>query len=121
MEKALLIMKFLNLQVWQRSVELSAEIYRETAALTDFGFRDQITRSALSIPSIIAEGYERESLRETRRFLDIAKGSTGELFTQVIVGNKAGLLDDATAQRWQKESEELGKMLGGLRKRFLEP
>ena len=56
--------RFEDLEVWKRSACLSAEIYKALAELKDFGFRDQITRSGLSVPSNIAEGYERESNKE---------------------------------------------------------
>ena len=103
-----------ELHVWQRAVELSAEIYRETRELRDFGFRDQLTRSGLSIASNIAEGYERDSDAEIAQFLKIAKGSAGELRTQSLIGLKAGLLKSEPANRWLDESMQLGKMLGAL-------
>jgi len=53
------VLKFEDLDVWKRSAALSAEIYLEFADLKDFGFKDQITRSGLSISSNIAEGFER--------------------------------------------------------------
>jgi len=52
-------MAFEDLDVWQRSASLSADIYKELKQLTDYGFKDQIIRSGLSIPSNIAEGIER--------------------------------------------------------------
>jgi len=74
-------MRFESLQIWQRSVELSVEIYEHFAGHRDFGFRDRITRSLLSLPSNIAESYERQSDREKALFLNYAKGSAGELQT----------------------------------------
>ena len=90
-------MSFEDLEVWKRSAPLSATLYRQTKDLRDFGFRDQLTRSGLSIPSNIAEGYERDSDAEIARFLTIAKGSAGELWTQIWIGIEAGYLqkDDA--------------------------
>lgn len=75
-------MRFEELEVWKRAARLSATLYQETAGIKDWGFRDQVTRSGLSIPSKIAEGYERDSSAEIARFLTIAKGSAGELVTQ---------------------------------------
>ena len=69
---------FEELDVWKRAVELSAEIYRETSQLRDFGFRDQITRAGLSIPSNIAEGMERSTSADQCKFLDYARASCGE-------------------------------------------
>ena len=66
--------KFEDLEVRKRSVRLCADIYKPFKHSKDFGFKDQITRSALSIPSNIAEGYERESNKEIANFLDYAKG-----------------------------------------------
>lgn len=90
-------MSYENLDVWKRSVELSARLYRETTAIRDYGFRDQITRSALSIPSNMAEGYERDTDSQIANFLRIAKGSAGELRTQILIGMKAHYLDESTA------------------------
>ena len=79
-------MKFESLDVWKRAVGLSAEMYKQSSVVKDYGFKDQITRSALSIPSNIAEGYERESVKETINFLNYAKASCGELRTQLLIG-----------------------------------
>ena len=62
-------MKFEDLEVWKRSARLSADIYKQLKDLRDFSYRDQLTRSGLSIPSNIAEGFERESDKECINFL----------------------------------------------------
>lgn len=105
---------FEDLEDWKRSVELSANVYRKLAKCVDFGFRDQITRSALSIPSNIAEGMERRSLPDRLKFLDYARGSCGEFRTQATVGVKAGLLENSIADRWISDSRELSAMIQGL-------
>ena len=79
-------MPFENLEVWKRAKELSVGIYRSMTNLKDFGFKDQITRSSLSIPSNIAEGMERSTEKEKARFLEIARGSAAELRTQIMIG-----------------------------------
>jgi len=107
-----------RLDVWKRACRFSVDVYKATADCRDRGFRDQLTRSALSIASNIAEGYERESARERVRFLLIAKGSAGEGWTQLLIGIEAGFLDPALAQPLAKEVKELAKMLGGLIKHF---
>lgn len=76
-------MKFEDLDVWKRSSRLCAELYKHFRKVKDFGFRDQITRSALSVPSNIAEGVERDSQKDFARFLQYSKGSCGELRTQI--------------------------------------
>ena len=67
------------------SSRLCADFYKHFQDIQDFGIRDQITRSALSIPSNIAEGVERDSKKDFARFLQSLKGSCGELGTQIFV------------------------------------
>lgn len=89
-------MAFEDLEVWKRSAGLSARIYSTLKELRDYGFKDQITRSSLSIPSNIAEGIERNSEKETINFLSYAKGSCAELRTQIYVGMKIGYIEQKT-------------------------
>ena len=107
-------MKFENLDVWQRSTDLSANIYQQLKNLKDYGFKDQITRSSLSIPSNIAEGFERNSQKECLSFLSFAKGSCGELRTQIIIGMRIGYIGQSEGSRWLREAEEISLMLGAL-------
>ncbi|WP_337946955.1 MULTISPECIES: four helix bundle protein [unclassified Pseudoalteromonas] len=76
-------MQFEKLDVWKRSARLASNVYKLMATCKDYGFKDQITRSALSIPSNIAEGLERDSQADQARFLYYGKGSAGELVTQI--------------------------------------
>ena len=107
-------MKFEDMQVWERSSKLSAELYRSFAGCTDFGFRDQITRAGHSIPSNIAEGDERGSKKDFVRFFQYAKGSCGELRTQVYIGMKIGYIQKEQGENWVKENRELSAMLVGF-------
>jgi len=109
-------MKCENLEVWKRSAALSAEIYRYFHDAKDWGFRDQITRSGLSVPSNIAEGVERSSDKESVRFLDIAQGSCAELKTQIYIGMKIDYIDTESGIKWTSEISEINRMLGGLKK-----
>ena len=106
--------RFEDLVVWQRAVSLSANLYKDLAGLKDFGFRDQITRAGLSIPSNITEGYERNSSKELANFLNYAKGSAGELRTQIYIGIEVGYIERAVGDAWLLECEEISKMLYGL-------
>ncbi|MFQ5901378.1 MAG: four helix bundle protein [Thermodesulfobacteriota bacterium] len=107
-------MKFEDLDVWKRAARLSANIYKELTHIKDFGFKDQITRSGLSIPSNIAEGIERESNKECAKFLQYAKGSCGELRTPIYIGIDIGYIHDETGKQWIKETRDLSAMLVGL-------
>ena len=79
-------MKCENLDVWKKSCRLSVEIYKYFSSCKDFGFKDQITRASLSIPSNIAEGMEKNYQKEKLRFFEISKGSSAELITQIYIG-----------------------------------
>ncbi len=106
--------RFEELDVWQRSSALCVAIYKGLAACKDFGFRDQITRSSLSIPSNIAEGFERGSDKDSSKFFYYAKGSCGELRTQIHIGIKIGYIPKDVGTLWKDEAEQLSKMLASL-------
>jgi len=80
----------------------------------DFGFRDQLRRSAVSIPSNIAEGKERETVSEFIRFLYIAKGSAGELKTQLHISKEIGYLGEARFLKLNQRVEKISGMIGNL-------
>jgi len=99
-----------RLIVWQRSLELVEEIYRLTKLFPEderFGLVSQLRRSAVSIPSNIAEGHARNSRKEFLQFLGTAYGSSAEVYTQLVVASRVrvappeeftqafGLLDEA--------------------------
>jgi four helix bundle protein len=109
-------MDFEKLEVWRRSRRLSAEIYKQMRSLNDFGFKDQITRSGLSIPSNIAEGMERVSGKEKLQFLNIARASCAELRTQILIGGDIDYIPTSTAKAWLSEAREISAMLSGLMK-----
>ncbi|CAH1552830.1 four helix bundle protein [Vibrio rotiferianus] len=107
-------MLYEKLDVWKRSRQLSIDVYRQLHSCRDFGFKDQITRSALSVPSNIAEGCERVSLKERGRFLSIAKGSVGEFKTQADIGSAVGFIPSNVGGAWQKEASDISRMLAAL-------
>ena len=107
-------MNFENLEVWQRARRLSVAIYRNLTDLKDRTFRDQITRSSLSMPSNVAEGFERQSQKDCIVFLSYAKGSCGELRTQIYIGMDIGYIPKDVGQQWLAEATEISLMLGGL-------
>lgn len=107
-------MRFEELAVWKRAARLSAGVYQALSSLKDYGFKDQITRASLSIPSNIAEGFERLTTRDCIKFLGYAKGSCGEVRTQVYVGMEIGYIERKTGTEWVQETEEISRMLYGL-------
>jgi len=108
------MMKFEDMEIWKRSARLSAELYKSFSDCKDFGFRDQITRSGLSIPSNIAEGSERSSKKDFIRFMKYAKGSCGELRTQIYIGIDIGYIEQTQGKEWLNETREISAMLVGF-------
>jgi len=109
--------RFEDLEIWKRSKGLSVKIYKKFSDLRDFGFKDQITRSSLSIPSNIAEGFERDSNKEFIRFLYIAKGSCGELRTQLKIAIEIGYLEEELGESLFHDAEEISYMLNAFIKK----
>ncbi|MGC9038645.1 MAG: four helix bundle protein, partial [Roseiflexus sp.] len=115
---------FRSLIVWQRSRDLAIKLYRlfpHQHRRSADGLIEQIHRSAVSVPSNIAEGDERQTDREAVRYFYIAKGSLAELRTQLDIAYHSDLLTDDQWAYLDKECEEIGKMLGGpikARKRY---
>lgn len=107
-------MNFENLTVWKRSAKLSADLYLYFKKLNDHGFKDQITRSGLSIPSNIAEGMTRTTNPDKHKFLGYAYSSCAELRTQIHIGTKIQYIDQNTGQRWLTEANEIAAMIKGL-------
>jgi four helix bundle protein len=107
-------MRFEDLEVWKRAARLSADLYKLLGDLTDYGFKDQITRSGLSIPSNIAEGFERESQKDCIKFLTYAKGSCGELRCQIYIGMEIEYVPKDVGKKWVQETIEISSMLSGL-------
>ena len=108
---------FRDLIVWQKAKDLAVTIYRvseEGALSRDYGLRDQIRRSAVSVASNLAEGDERDTDKESVRFFYIAKGSLAELRTQLQIAFEAGRLGKAFYETVEVDCETLGKMIGSL-------
>ena len=107
-------MKCENLEVWKRACNVSVEIYKYLSNCKDYGFKDQVTRSSLSIASNIAEGMERTSDKDTMKFLDIARASSAELITQIYIGIEIGYIEKDSGLKWIKETEIIAKMISSL-------
>jgi four helix bundle protein len=106
-----------NLTVWQKGKALAIEVYRLTNSESikrDFSLIDQMRRSAVSVPSNIAEGDERSSDKDSVRFFYIAKSSLAELATQLEIARDVGYFNAAQVEPLINQCGELGKMLGAL-------
>lgn len=107
---------FESLDVWKRGCRLAQSVYEALSGTREFTLRDQMTRAAVSIPSNIAEGYERGTERDFVRFLRIAQGSAAELRTQAYIASSIQLLDNDVGEHLIRECKEIGAMLQGLAK-----
>jgi four helix bundle protein len=108
---------FRSLIVWQKSKALAVEVYRLTkneSISRDFSLSDQLRRSAVSVPSNIAEGDERKSDKDSIRFFHIAQGSLAELATQLEIARDVGYFTTDHIEPLINECAELGRMLGAL-------
>jgi four helix bundle protein len=105
---------FEKLEVWKKACRLVVDVYKAFSECKDFGLKDQICRAAVSVPSNTAEGYERNSPRDFVRFLNIAKGSIGELRTQLYIARELGYLEKEIFEDLLERSKEISAMLAGL-------
>ena len=108
---------FEELKVWQKAVDLAVRVYEITKKdpfNKDFALRDQMRRSSVSISSNIAEGDQLDSDKSSIRHFKISKGSSAELYTQSIISNRIGYLEERDFEYLKKECQEILGMLSGL-------
>ena len=108
---------FKGLKVWEISKDLAVRIYKIADMENirkDYGLRDQMRRAAVSVPSNIAEGDERDSVKEAIRFFYIAKGSIAEIRTQLQIAHEVGYIEEADYLNIDKSYQELSYKLGSL-------
>ena len=108
---------FEQLDVWQQAMELAHRLRQAVASRTfrgDIDIRRQMRRAAVSIPSNIAEGYEKGSARDSIKFYRIAKGSSAELRTQLMLCKMSGDLPDLLIDDLMARSLSVSRSLGGF-------
>lgn len=110
---------FEKLVAWRDAVRLAKDVYRqcrEAPLCNDWSLRDQMQRAVISISSNIAEGHERDSIKDELRFLMIAKGSAAELRSQLLVGVELGLVDSVSGSRLVADCRRVGSIIANLMK-----
>ena len=116
------ISRFEDLEVWKEGMDLAAGIYRVLKDCRDYSLRDQMQRAAVSIPSNIAEGYERNTNKDYIHFLYISKGSCSELRTQLYLAKEIEILDkeifDELLELTRKISAMLYKLIKTRKEKF---
>ncbi|MBQ3417119.1 MAG: four helix bundle protein [Ruminococcus sp.] len=112
-----MIQSYNDLLVWKRSIELVEEVYKLTRYIPKeetYGLISQMRRSAISIPSNIAEGQQRRTTKDFISFLYIARGSNAELKTQCLICIRLHFLSKEQCQKTVSLSDEIGKMLSKM-------
>ena len=102
-----------ELKIWSKAIDLAVSVYKATSGFPKeetYGLTSQTRRSAVSVPSNIAEGAGRNSNNEILHFLGIANGSSYELQTQLVIANKLNLVSDNTLDPLLQSIDELQKM-----------
>jgi four helix bundle protein len=112
---------YTDLKTWRKALDLVLDVYRCSRTFPKeelYGLTSQLRRSAVSVPSNIAEGKGRFSRKELVQFLYRARGSLLELETQMLIAHRLGYVADTEFERVRMSSAELGRMLNGLINRF---
>ena len=110
-------MKYSDLHVWQKSMDLVVDIYRlsrEFPVEERFALANQIQRAAVSVPSDIAEGHGRKSTKSFLYLLSLANGSLMEVETQIQIAQRLGYVREDTVTALLAKTGEIGRMLNGL-------
>jgi len=110
--------RFEDIVTWQKAKELTVGVYRLFSESKDFGFRDQIQRASVSVMNNIAEGFERNTDKEFKYFLFVAKGSCGEVRSMLILAKELHKADPATLEELYTLSEEISRMLSAFIKKL---
>ena len=108
-----------NLDVWQKAMDIVVECYQITKGFPKseiYGLASQLQRAAVSIPANIAEGRERQHIKEFIQHLSIAYGSLAELETHIQIAERLNYIDLNKAKHLLDKTSEAGRMLNGLRK-----
>lgn len=106
-----------ELRVWQKGIAFAAALYEATEEFPkaeQYGLRSQMRRAAVSVPSNIAEGHQRDSTAEYIRFCRVAMGSTGEIDTQLEIAKRLGLFSDEQHSAMDEQLDDIRRMLTGL-------
>lgn len=112
------IKSFKDLKIWKEAIEIAKYVYKIISLSSkfkyDFALKDQALRSSVSIASNIAEGFERNTNNEFKRYLLIAKGSAGELYTQLHLAREIGYITDIEFNQIGNRITILNQEIGSL-------
>ena len=110
----MVIRQFEDIIAWQKAKDLTLTMYRLFKTNKDFTFKDQIIRASISVMNNIAEGFERNSDKEFKHFLLIAKGSSGEVRSMLHIASELKYITDNEYAELLSVTNEISKLLRGL-------
>lgn len=108
--------KFEDLEIWKESRRLNRIVYASLEDCRDFSFRDQMRRAALSVMNNISEGFERRTTKDFAHFLDLAKGSAGEVRSMTYAAEDLKILRNDIAIGLRADYETLSKRIAAFQK-----
>lgn len=108
------IKQFEDILAWQKAQDLAVKIYGLFNKSKDFGFRDQICRASVSVSNNIAEGFDRKSKAEFKRFLIYSRASCGEVKSMIYLGERLSYIEINNAKELHNTTTEISKMINGL-------
>lgn len=115
------IKSFKQLKIWQKGIEIVKDIYELTRSFPkdeQYGLTSQMKRSAISIPTNIAEGFKRYHAKEYRQFLHVALGSAAELETELIIARELGFVPEDRLKSLFEKLDHLARMISSLLKKL---
>ncbi len=115
---------FRELKIWKNSLALSKKVLQTTKTFPkqeQYTLTTQVSRSAISIPSNIAEGSSRNSNKEFAHFLSISLGSSYELETQLILAESMGYISNTVLHEFETELNELQRMISNFKQHIIKP
>ncbi|HRZ41415.1 MAG TPA: four helix bundle protein [Bacteroidales bacterium] len=108
------IQKFEDMIAWQKAQDLAFDIYQGFGDCRDYGFRDQLLRAAVSVSNNLAEGFERGSRIDFKRFVFISKGSVSEIKSMLYLAQRLGYLHADKSRKLMEQTDEIRRILSGL-------
>ncbi len=110
----MIINSFEDIIAWEKAKILTVEVYKLCSFVKDYGYKDQLQRASVSLMNNIAEGFERQSNKEFKKFLFFAKGSCGEVRSMIRLGEELKYIPVGDAKSVLNHATEISKMLSGL-------
>ena len=108
--------RFEELEIWQEARRLYREVYGSLRGCKDYSFRDQMQRAALSVMNNIAEGFERKTKKDFAHFLDLAKGSAGEVRSMTLAAEDIAIIQEGEAEQLRADYETLARRIASFQK-----